>query len=322
MGGMDEDSDDKSGAVEDSGRLTRDAALTHDAALTLLTSIGWEDRIWRLDQLAEHASVLLGTQPEAHLYLGLIDGAIARRRSYLEEAEKAPGIRSSKTKPEYMATDRQRMQIALTQELREDAKEAGIEWAELLDRAKLTNASRSRLNNNLAGLATIAKVREALEEAAPNFRHRAPSSDALSLRDTLDDILAGNRDLEPLPGLTAKERKRRAVGPASSALTVAAPSDASGPLTRQVIVETERGRLFYGTCSDSDESIAAGRRVGVTHCAEIKGSQLSAAAIAAGAVGDTISVGRPAPRVLLLGVFAVYDCSAAAARMLDGLANG
>lgn len=51
--------------------------------------------------------------------------------------------------------------------LRNDAQQRGVSWDELLARAGLSKASRSRLNNGVVGLPIISKVRATLDGMSP-----------------------------------------------------------------------------------------------------------------------------------------------------------
>lgn len=232
------------------------------------------------------------SSPTHQQYVHMVEDRIEWKRAQLAEQAKAhPDRVQSKRHYELLlgsdgGSSVDVLHRRLTDELRAEAERQGVSWDDLLDAAALSKGSRSRLNNGLAGLPTIAKVRAALEE---RLGHRV----------TIVPVEVTRPPRQP----SSIEQPRK---------------NQAADRLRWVVVETVHGKIFAGPTTASDEQIAASGHIRLESCVPISGADVQATALAASGPGSGHKVGSLAPGALILGVTSVYDCSDAAIRAFRG----
>jgi hypothetical protein len=122
-------------------------------------------------------------------------------------------------------------------------------------------------------------------------------------------------------GLETMGRLRRALdeiapgGVDSSADTIGAVS--ARRQRRWVIVQRIDEKMFMGVTADSDDEIAAKRRVRLDRCRPLRAPEASASSLASTGPSSAGVAGPEAPSALLLDIAIVYDCTKAAVRAFE-----
>lgn len=199
-----------------------------------------------------------------------------RSQRTTEDDSKEPTTRAPRTRA-HSNEDARRLLEQQHENLRHEADRRGVAWKDLIDRAQVSQATRSRLNHGTAGVETLGRLQRALDELA------GPSSDT-------DAAAATSRE-----DAAAQPAQRR----------------------RWVVVQRRDRQIFVGITAATDAQVANNGYVRLDRCRQILSSSVSAAALAAVGPSQPGVADIEAPSALILHVEVIFDATKVAVKALE-----